>query len=222
MRGNDCLGVLVFGRNQPREFSPKEITLAESFRDQALIAIENTRLFNETKEALERQTATAAILGVIAQARGDVQPVLDAIVHSARELAGGLTATLWLVEGGRGTLLARTRTRPGADDGLLAQHQLVVAQTYLASPAITLEPLVVPDIEAEPQINDEWRQIARSRRLSLHRRRADAARRCLHRPGQRHPRGAGAVPGPSGHAVADLRRPGGDRDPEREDVPRNQ
>ncbi len=163
LRGDGCVGVLVLGSRKANAFNPKAIALAESFRDQALIAIENTRLFNETKEALERQTATAAILGVIAQARGDVQPVLDAIVHSARELAGGLTATLWLVEGGRGTLLARTRTRPGADDGLLAQDQLVVAQTYLASPAITLEPLVVPDIEAEPQINDEWRQIARSR-----------------------------------------------------------
>ncbi|MBN8508075.1 MAG: GAF domain-containing protein [Burkholderiales bacterium] len=153
--------VRTFAQRPWARFTEREIALVESFAGQAAIAIQNARMFNETKEALERQTATAAILGVIAQARGDVQPVLDAIVHSARDLAGGLTATLWQVEGGRGTLLARTRT--DADDVLLAQDHLVVAQTWLARPAITLEPLVVPDIEAEARLNDEWRQIARNR-----------------------------------------------------------
>ena len=90
LRGDDCVGVLVLGSKQPNAFNAKAVALAESFRDQALIAIENTRLFNETQEALERQTATAEILEVIAQTRGDVQPVLDAIVHSARDLTGGL------------------------------------------------------------------------------------------------------------------------------------
>ena len=142
-------------------FSEREIALLATFADQAVIAIQNVRLFNETQEALERQTATAAILGAIAQARGDVQPVLEAIVHSARELARGLTATLWQIEGGWGTLLARTRT--AADDALLAHERLAVAENHLASPATTLQPLVVPDIEAEPLIDEIWREIARGR-----------------------------------------------------------
>jgi signal transduction histidine kinase/DNA-binding response OmpR family regulator/putative methionine-R-sulfoxide reductase with GAF domain len=161
LRSDTDLGVLIFQRDKPEPFSEADIALAQSFADQAVIAIENVRLFNETQEALERQTATAEILEVIAQARGDVQPVLDAIVHSARDLAGGLTATLWQIEDGRGTLLARTRSE--ADELLLAQNRLSVSQTYLASPALTLEPLIVPDIDAEPRIDGEWRGVARAR-----------------------------------------------------------
>ncbi len=63
-----------------------------------MIAIQNARLFNETKEALERQTATAEILKVIAQSPGDVQPVLDAIVASAKRLVDAYSATVWRVE----------------------------------------------------------------------------------------------------------------------------
>ncbi|MFM2055548.1 MAG: hypothetical protein RL456_3585, partial [Pseudomonadota bacterium] len=88
MRGDECLGVLVFGRNQPREFKQKEISLAESFRDQAVIAIQNTSLFNETQEALERQTATSDVLQVISESPTNVQPVFDIIAERASTLTG--------------------------------------------------------------------------------------------------------------------------------------
>ena len=86
LRGDECVGLLVFGANRPRVFSAQEIFVAESFRDQALIAIENTRLFNETKEALERQTATAEVLQVIGRSMADAQPVFEAIVDSCTRL----------------------------------------------------------------------------------------------------------------------------------------
>src|ERR1700722_8916078 len=71
LREDQCIGVLALTGKQPRTFSESEIALAESFRDQALVAIENVRLFNETREALERQTATADILKVIASSPDD-------------------------------------------------------------------------------------------------------------------------------------------------------
>jgi GAF domain-containing protein len=86
LRGDECVGVLVLGSRKANAFNAKAIALVESFRDQALIAIENTRLFNETREALERQTATAEVLQVIGRSVADAQPVFDRILESCRRL----------------------------------------------------------------------------------------------------------------------------------------
>ena len=101
LRGDDCIGLLILIGSRPNMFGAGEIALAESFRDQALIAIENTRLFNETKEALERQTATADILKVIASSPSDVQPVFEAILVRALSLCEAAFGFLTAYDGQR-------------------------------------------------------------------------------------------------------------------------
>ena len=86
LRDGECVGLLSFANREAGAFTDKEIALAESFRDQAVIAIENVRLFNETKEALERQTATAEVLQVISSSVADTQPVFEKILDSCQRL----------------------------------------------------------------------------------------------------------------------------------------
>ena len=81
-----------------RPFTPAQIKLLETFADQAVIAIENVRLFQELKESLEQQTATSEILGVIASSPTDIQPVLDAIAQNAARVCDPTTQRFALLK----------------------------------------------------------------------------------------------------------------------------
>ena len=93
------IGTIAVTRAEAGAFSDDEIALLQTFADQAVIAIENVRLFTETKEALERQTATSEILRVISSSPTDTQPVFDAIARSAVALCGGIAALVLRFDG---------------------------------------------------------------------------------------------------------------------------
>ena len=93
------IGSLTAVRCEVRSFSPVQIKLLETFADQAVIAIENVRLFNELKESLEQQTATSEILGVIASSPTDIQPVLDTVAENAARVCGATDAGVHMLVG---------------------------------------------------------------------------------------------------------------------------
>ena len=99
LREAECIGVLALAGKQANIFGESEIALAELFRDQALIAIENARLFNETKQALERQTATADVLKIISRSVSHAEPVFDTILEFCQRLFDPYDAAIYLVDG---------------------------------------------------------------------------------------------------------------------------
>src|SRR5262249_16879788 len=99
LKDGKSLGIIHIRRLKVQPFTEQQIRLVETFADQAVIAIENVRLFQELKEALEQQTATSEILGVIASSPTDIQPVLDVVAENAARLCDAKDAQLFRVDG---------------------------------------------------------------------------------------------------------------------------
>ena len=153
------IGVIQVSRAEARPFSDSEIELLKTFADQAVIAVENVRLFKELEarnrdltEALEQQTATAEILRVISRSQTDVQPVFDTIVRSAVRLCDGLFSAVFQFDS---ELIHQVAQHNYTPEGLAEAHRIYPARptrALLTGRAILERAVVhVPDVELDPE-----------------------------------------------------------------------
>jgi methyl-accepting chemotaxis protein len=133
MREDRAIGAIALWRMEARPFTEKQIALVKTFADQAAIAIENVRLFNATKEALEQQTAVAEILRVISSSPTDVQPVLDAIAESAARLCDATAASMYLTDG---TVLRHLASKGPSPDPVSSVEVLAINRDSISGRAL--------------------------------------------------------------------------------------
>jgi two-component system, NtrC family, sensor kinase len=159
MRQGAVIGVIVLLRSTVRAFTDRQIELAETFADQAVIAIENVRLFDEVQshtrelsESLEQQTATSEVLKVISSSPGELQPVFDTMLAKATELCEASYGAMWLCEGDA----FRNAAIHGALPAAYIEH-LRSGTVYrplpgrpLARIADTRQPIQIADLRADP------------------------------------------------------------------------
>src|SRR5262245_20618285 len=167
-RDGHPIGATGVNRRKPGDFTPAEIALLQTFADQAVIAIENVRLFKELQqknlaltEALEQQTATSEILQTIAQAQTDVQPVFDTIVRSAAQLCNAHRAAVFLTDGQVIYHPANYGDAPEVLAAIKARFPRPLNRETAAGTAIlTRSAMHVPDVE-EPSVGELVRQTGR-------------------------------------------------------------
>ena len=144
LREGTSIGAIHVRRNEVRPFLDKQIKLLETFADQAVIAIENVRLFQELKESLEQQTATSEILGVIASSPTDIQPVLDVVAENAARLCDATDAVIHRIDGDKIRSVANYGPLPGwPGEGLLSMDRhSIPGQTVIDRRTLHIHDLV--------------------------------------------------------------------------------
>jgi signal transduction histidine kinase len=163
LREGKVLGVLFVAKNVPQPFTNKQIELVKTFADQAVIAIENTRLLDELRqrtgdltESLEHQTATSEVLNVITRSPTDAQPVFDAIVESASRLCDAIFSLVFLYDGDLLRLVATHNFTPEVLDKLFQTYPKRPDRSVLAGRAVLDGRIAhVPDLFVDPEYSHE-------------------------------------------------------------------
>ena len=158
LREGEPLGVIVVGWTEAGPVPKVQEELLKTFADQAVIAIENVRLFEaeqqrsrELSELLEQQTATADVLGVISSSPGELEPVFRAMLENATRICGAKFGNLWLAKDGGFQLAATHGLPPEFQDQV--QHKLVLypgPKLPIARAASTREPVHILDLRTDP------------------------------------------------------------------------
>ena len=151
LREGETIGVFVLARSDVKPYAEKQIELVTTFADQAVIAIENTRLLNELRESLQRQTATADVLKAISRSAFDLKTVLDALVEAAARLCEADQGTIARERDG---LYQRVATYGFSDQFThLVRDVPVKPERGSATGRALLEGKVVhiPDVQADPE-----------------------------------------------------------------------
>jgi signal transduction histidine kinase len=160
MREGNLVGVLTVVRNEPRAFTQKQIELVETFADQAVIAIENVRLFDEVQarteelsESLRQQTATAEVLKTISRTVFDLQRVLEALLENAVHLCGAKHGMIFRYDGECCRAAADYNNPPGLLE--LWQRTPIRAGRDTTTGRALLErrPVQITDVQADPEYN---------------------------------------------------------------------
>ena len=150
--GEDIIGVLILRRQEPKPFTSDEIHLLETFADQASIAIENVRLFDDTKEALAQQTAISEVLEVIGRSTRNLEPVFEIAAKHALRLCEAENFALWEVRGQN--LQLAYATNPPFRDTFRDRLWPLEADTILGQAIISKAVVHVPDVLELPQYRD--------------------------------------------------------------------
>ena len=151
LKESQLIGVITTWRREVRPFDDRQVDLVRTFADQAVIAIENARLFNETQEALERQTATADVLKVISESPTNVQPVFEAIAERAKALCGAQVSGVARLDGEWVHLAAYRGVSPEASDAMRSEFPVsVVSPTIMARAIRERAPVQIVDVFADP------------------------------------------------------------------------
>jgi two-component system, NtrC family, sensor kinase len=143
LKGDNLLGVMLIYRLEIKPFTDKQIALVETFADQAAIAIENVRLFDEVQartrdlgESLQQQTATADVLTVISRSRFDVQPVFEAIIKRAAQLCQSVLSAVYRSDGKLVHLVAHDQFSPESAAAVQAAYPVPVTSSNIIAVAV--------------------------------------------------------------------------------------